>query len=120
MHFKVLLLLKQQAHPREVFYFLLGKEGNFLTATHSPSRELTFLPVVLPTSVDEPDFIERVQANPPELIVYVARSFPEWGYQNYAQFNPLVDKWVTQQHRLIHVFPREDNSIIRIYARNIR
>ncbi|MBD2772974.1 ArnT family glycosyltransferase [Iningainema tapete] len=92
-----------------------GNLLNFLTGTHSPSRELTFLPVALPTSADEKEFIQSMQANPPELIVYVDRRFPEWGYKSFAEFNPLVDKWITQQHRLIHTF-RKDRGVIRIFA----
>jgi 4-amino-4-deoxy-L-arabinose transferase-like glycosyltransferase len=91
-----------------------GNILNFLTGTHSPSRELTFLPLVLPTSGDERNFIAQMEEKPPDLIVYVDRSFPEWGYQRYAQFNPLVDQWITQKHRLIHVFPKDDGAI-RIY-----
>jgi hypothetical protein len=88
-----------------------GNILNFLTGTHSPSQELTFLPLVLPTPASEQNFIAQMQANPPELIVYVDRSFPEWGYKKYAQFNPLVDKWITEQHRLIHVFPKDEGAI---------
>ncbi len=92
-----------------------GNILNFLTATHSPSRELTFLPHVLPTAMDEQKFIRRMQVNPPQLIVYVPRPFIEWGYPVYADFDPLVDRWITQQHRLIYSFPMDD-SAIRIYA----
>lgn len=92
-----------------------GNILNFLTATHSPSREVTFLPLTLPTSKDEQGFVARMQANPPELIVYVGRSFVEWGYKTYADFNPIVDNWITQQHRLVNVFPNDEGAI-RIYA----
>ncbi|MDZ8055085.1 MAG: hypothetical protein RMX68_005250 [Aulosira sp. ZfuVER01] len=94
-----------------------GNILNFLTATHSPSRELTFFPTVFTTTKDEQDFIKRMQANPPDLIVYVPRTFPEWGYQTYGEFNPLVDQWITQQHRLVNTFPMADGAI-RIYARD--
>ena len=94
-----------------------GSVLTFLTATHSPSREITFLPVVLPTSKDEREFLERMQSNPPQLIVYVDRPFQEWGYQTYAEFNPLVDHWITQQHRLVYFFSKDEGAI-RIYARN--
>ncbi len=57
-----------------------GNIINFLTATHSPSREITFLPPTLPTSSEEQEFLARMQANSPELIVYVDISFLEWGY----------------------------------------
>lgn len=93
-----------------------GSVLTFLTATHSPIREITFLPVVLPTSKDEREFLGRMQVNPPELIVYVDRSFQEWGYRTYAEFNPLVDHWITQQHRLVDFFPKDEGAI-RIYAR---
>ncbi|MBO3462946.1 hypothetical protein G7B40_032220 [Aetokthonos hydrillicola Thurmond2011] len=88
-----------------------GNILNFLSGTHSPSRELTFLPLTLPTTVDEQNFLSQMQANPPELIVYVDRSFPQWGYQKYSEFNPLVDQWITAQHRLIHVFPKDEGAI---------
>lgn len=94
-----------------------GSILNFLTATHSPSKEITFLPVTLPTSQDEEDFLRRMQANPPQMVVYVYRSFPEYGYQTYAEFNPLVDRWITQKHRLIQVFPL-DKGDISIYVRS--
>jgi len=92
-----------------------GNILNFMTATHSPSRELTFLPHVLPTARDEQAFIADMQMHRPELIVYVPRPFAEWGYQTYTDFNPLVDHWITQQHRLVHSFPI-DSSKIRIYV----
>jgi 4-amino-4-deoxy-L-arabinose transferase-like glycosyltransferase len=94
---------------------------NFLTATHSPSREFIFLPSILSTAEEEQEFLKRMQANLPELIVYLPRSFSEWGYKNYAEFNPLVDRWITQQHRLVHTFPVNDSmdqGEIRLYARN--
>lgn len=94
-----------------------GSILTFLTATHSPSREITFLPIALPTSEAEREFLARMQANPPDLIVYIDRSFPEWGYQTYAEFNPLVDHWITQQHRLVDFFPKDEGAI-RIYARD--
>ena len=88
---------------------------NFLTATHSPSPETTFLPSALPTSDAERDFVEQMQANPPELIVYVKRNYEQWGYQTYAEFNPIVDRWITHEHKLIDVFPKGEDAIIRIY-----
>jgi 4-amino-4-deoxy-L-arabinose transferase-like glycosyltransferase len=91
-----------------------GNILNFLTNTHSPSQQLTFLPPVLPTSKEEQEFVAHMKAKPPELIVYVPRSFPEWGYQNYAEFNPLVDRWITHQHKLTNVFHMDDGDI-RIY-----
>jgi hypothetical protein len=94
-----------------------GSILTFMTATHSPSREITFLPVTLPTVKAEQEFIASMQTNPPELIVYVYRPFTEWGYQTYADFNPLVDRWITQQHRLVDFFPM-DKGAIRIYARD--
>ncbi|MBR8835675.1 MAG: glycosyltransferase family 39 protein [Stigonema ocellatum SAG 48.90 = DSM 106950] len=94
-----------------------GNIVNFLTGTHSPSRELTFLPIALPHPEDEQNFVERMQSNPPELIVYVPRKFLEWNYKSYAEFNPIVDRWITTQHKLIYSFPMNKDAI-RIYARN--
>ena len=94
-----------------------GNVLNFLTGTHSPSRELTFLPVTLPSSQDELEFVEGMQRHPPQLIVYVPRPFNEWGYKTYAQFNPIVDHWITKQHKLIQSFPTDEGAI-RLYAPN--
>ena len=96
-----------------------GNLLNFLTATHSPSRELTFLPYALPTAQDEQNFITYMEAHPPDLIVYVPRSFDEWNYQSYAEVNPQVDRWIKQQHPLIHTFPIGKDAI-RIYAASKR
>jgi hypothetical protein len=94
-----------------------GNLINFLTATHSPSKEMTFLPLTLPTKQAEKDFLTRMQLNPPQLIVYVDRNFPEYGYQDYAEFDPLVARWITQQHQLLETFPKDEGAI-RIYSRN--
>lgn len=87
----------------------------FMTATHSPSRIITFQPLALPDTNAEHEFLASMKQNPPELIVYVDMLFQEWGYQNYAEFNPSVHNWITQQHQLIHVFPKSD-GVIRIYS----
>jgi hypothetical protein len=67
-----------------------------------------------------------MEQRPPELIVSVHRflvgwapgwDFPEWGYRTYADFNPIVDSWIRNDHRLIAVFPEAENPIISIYAR---
>ena len=95
---------------------------NFLTATHSPSRETIFIPGVLSTASAEREFIARMQNNPPQLIVYVDIPF-FWlkpGYQTYAEYNPLVDRWI-KQHRLVYTSQKlvyyGNEWAIRIYAR---
>ncbi|MCC5637262.1 glycosyltransferase family 39 protein [Nostoc sp. CHAB 5844] len=95
-----------------------GNILNFLTATHSPSRELTFLPVTLGDAQEEQHFLEHLRAKSPQIIVYVYRSFGVWGYQSYAEFNPLVDKWITQQHKLIQTFSLDEGDI-RIYQSQV-
>ncbi len=85
-----------------------GATLNFLTATHSPSQETIFLPGVVPTPDAEREFIDRMKNKPPELIVYV--HVPFWwlqpGYQSYAEFNPLIDQWITQEHQLVYSSPQ--------------
>lgn len=101
-----------------------GAMLNFLTATHSPSRETIFLPGVLPTAEAEREFLARMEQNSPKLIVYV--DIPFWwlkkGYQTYAEFNPLVHEWITRQHQLVYVSPQlvfgDKEWNIRIYDRN--
>lgn len=93
-----------------------GNILNFLTKTHSPSRELTFLPVTLANTKEEQDFLERMRSNPPEIIVYIHRSFEIWNYRKYADFNPLIDNWITQKHKLIHTFELDEGEI-RIFGK---
>lgn len=95
---------------------------NFLTATHSPSQETIFIPGVLSTASAEREFIARMQNNPPQLIVYVDIPF-FWlkpGYQTYAEYNPLVDRWI-KQHRLVYTSQKlvyyGKEWAIKIYAR---
>jgi 4-amino-4-deoxy-L-arabinose transferase-like glycosyltransferase len=99
-----------------------GSILSFMTATRSPSRIITFQPIALLGSEAQQDFIASMKINPPELIVFVDMLFREWGYENYAEFNPLVSNWITQQHRLTHTFPipvfPEGEGFIRIYSRN--
>lgn len=101
----------------------VGAMLNFLTATHSPSQEKIFLPGALPNAEAEREFLDRMRDNPPELIVYV--DVPFWwlkqGYQTYAEFNPLVDQWIVDQHKLVYVSPQlvygPKEWTIRIYTR---
>lgn len=79
-----------------------GSVLNFLTATRTPSRETSFIPGVLPTPEAEQEFLTRMRADPPDLIVYIDIPFDVWGYKNYAEFNPLVHDWITRQHRLAY------------------
>lgn len=85
-----------------------GATLNFLTATHSPSQETIFLPGVVPTPDAEREFIDRMKKKPPSLIVYV--HVPFWwlqpGYQSYAEFNPLIDQWITKEHQLVYSSPQ--------------
>ncbi|MBC8123676.1 MAG: hypothetical protein H7Y22_17790, partial [Gemmatimonadaceae bacterium] len=91
-----------------------GSVLNFLTSTRAPSRETGFIPGVLPTPEAEREFLERLRIDPPERIVYIDRSFPEWGYRTYSEYNPLVHDWITNQHELVHLFPKGEGAI-RIY-----
>jgi 4-amino-4-deoxy-L-arabinose transferase-like glycosyltransferase len=81
---------------------------NFLSATHSPSQETFFLPGILPDSESERNFIMQMQQQPPDLIVYVdlVWSWHKKGYQTFAQYNPLVDDWITHQHQLVYTSPQ--------------
>jgi Dolichyl-phosphate-mannose-protein mannosyltransferase len=95
---------------------------NFLSGTHSPSQETIFLPGVLPTAAAERQFVANMSQQPPDLIIYVDVPF-HWlkpGYQTYAQFNPLVDKWIGDRYQLVHSSAKlvyDDRPwVLRIYA----
>lgn len=107
-----------RARAESVLVLPEGSVLTFLTGTSSPSREISFLPSALPTAQAEQEFLARMQVNPPDLVVYVQRPFLEWGYETYAEFNPLVDHWITHQHQLVNVFPQGEDAIIRLYARD--
>ncbi len=96
-----------------------GSILTFMTGTYSPSRIITFQPIALPDEKAQQDFVSSMKKKPPELIVYLDMPFREVGYRNYAEFNPIVDRWITQEHKLISVVP-EDEGVIRIYAREFR
>jgi hypothetical protein len=97
---------------------------NFLTVTHSPSKETFFLPGVLPDAESERNFLAQMQNNPPDLITYVDVPSP-WlskGYQTYAEFNSIVNDWITHQHQLVFTSSKIVTNgrewYIRIYAPN--
>jgi hypothetical protein len=100
-----------------------GNILNFLSGTHSPSREMNFIPGVLPSTKAEREFIEFMENHSPELIVYVDVPFYflKKGYQVYAEYNPLVHRWITQEHELVYTFPISpamlwyNEGVIRIY-----
>lgn len=99
-----------------------GSTLNFLSGTSTTTRETIFIPGVLPTAEAEKDFINRIKANLPDLIVYVDVPF-FWlkeGYRTYAQYNPLVHSWIEQQYRVVHssakLMYHGNPWTIRVYA----
>jgi 4-amino-4-deoxy-L-arabinose transferase-like glycosyltransferase len=102
----------------------VGSLLNFLTATHSPSEKIVYSPGVLPTPSAEQEFVEKMQQNSPDFIVYVdfPFTFLNKGYQSYAEYNPLVHQWIVNQHRLVYSSPKLhfDNQkwTIRLYFRD--
>jgi hypothetical protein len=84
-----------------------GNIINFMTNTHSPSRELNIIPGVLLNENTEQNFIDSFKENPPEIIVYVDVPFYflKKDYQNFSDYNPIVHNWIINEHRLKHTFP---------------
>ncbi|PPS42788.1 glycosyltransferase family 39 protein [Chroococcidiopsis sp. TS-821] len=92
------------ANAQSVLVIPEGSILNFLTTTSTPSKETIFIPGVLPNAAAEREFLARMRTNPPQLIVYVDVPF-FWlreGYQRYRDYNPLVDRWIVQEHALIY------------------
>ena len=111
----------QKSGATSVLTVPAGATLNFLTATHSPSQETIFLPGILPTPEAEREFLARMHNKPPALIVYVNVPF-FWlnkGYQTYAEFNPLIDRWISHEHQLVYTSPKlvfgNKEWTIRIY-----
>jgi hypothetical protein len=101
-------------------HVLILPEGNiinFLTATHSPSREITFLPHTLPAEEDQRKFLSRMEMSLPKIIVYADISFHLWGYKNYAQFNPLVYQWIIQNYKLVESSSTSEGTI-KVYTQS--
>ncbi|AGY56709.1 glycosyltransferase family 39 protein [Gloeobacter kilaueensis] len=86
---------------------------NYLSATHSPARELTFLPGTIAGPQEEEAFIERMKRQT-RFIVLVDRTYDGWAQKRYSQINPLIYEWVTRQNRLVARFPA-NADLIRIY-----
>lgn len=98
----------QDSGARSVLVLPVGNLLNFLTSTHSPSKELVFHPGTFPDADAERKFLTQMQENPPDPIVYVDFLNPALnkGYQTYAEFDPLVDRWITNQHQLVYSSPK--------------
>jgi hypothetical protein len=112
-----LAFLKRKVRPEDRNKVLVLSEGmllNFLSGTHSPSRQTTFLPGVLLNAQEEQEFIQEMDRKQVRYIVLVDRPYPEWIYKEYRNFNPLVYRWITQGHRQVAAFP-EGSNLIRIY-----
>lgn len=86
---------------RSVLVLPEGSVLNFFTATRAVSSQTTFLPGVLPTTDDEQQLIGKLNAQPPDLIAYVDRSFTDWGYVSFADIYPQIESWI-DHHRLVH------------------
>ncbi len=117
---QTLAFLKREVRPEDRDKVLVLSEGmllNFLSGTHSPSRQTTFLPGVLLTAQEETAFIQEMDRKGVRYIVLVDRPYPEWTYKEYRNFNPLVYRWITQGHRQVAAYPsgKDGNGLIRIY-----
>lgn len=117
---QTLAFLKREVRPEDRNKVLVLSEGmllNFLSGTHSPSRQTTFLPGVLLNAQEETAFIQEMDRKGVRTIVLVDRPYPEWTYKEYRNFNPLVYRWITQGHRQVAAFPnaKDGKNLIRIY-----
>jgi 4-amino-4-deoxy-L-arabinose transferase-like glycosyltransferase len=96
------------ADAKSVLVLPEGTLLNFMSGTHSKSRELSFMPGMLASSDDEKIFIRSMERNPPELIVYVDVPYhflKNAYYRNYSSYNPHVHRWITEEHQLIFSIP---------------
>ncbi|MBU7587106.1 MAG: glycosyltransferase family 39 protein [Nostoc sp. TH1S01] len=100
-----------------------GNILNFLTRTHSPSKETNFIPGVIPTAKDEQNFILDMEKQSLDLIVYVDVPFYSLnpGYRTFAEINPLIHKWIITEHQLVKTFSINskfpwNNGIIKIFT----
>ncbi len=117
---QTLAFLKRAVRPEDRNKVLVLSEGmllNFLSGTHSPSRQTTFLPGVLLNAQEETAFIQEMDRKGVRYVVLVDRPYPEWTYKEYRNFNPLVYRWITQGHRQVAAYPIEKSGsgLIRIY-----
>jgi 4-amino-4-deoxy-L-arabinose transferase-like glycosyltransferase len=117
---QALAFLKREVRPEDRNKVLVLSEGmllNFLSGTHSPSRQTTFLPGVLLNAQEETAFIREMDRSGVRYIVLVDRPYPEWTYKEYRNFNPLVYRWIIQGHRQVAAFPdaKDGHNLIRIY-----
>lgn len=117
---QTLAFLKREVRPEDRNKVLVLSEGmllNFLSGTHSSSRQTTFLPGVLLNAQEEKAFIQEMDRKGLRYIVLVDRPYPEWTYKEYRNFNPLVYRWITQGHRQVAAFPdaKDGKNLIRIY-----
>ena len=117
---QTLAFLKREVRPEDRNKVLVLSEGmllNFLSGTHSPSRQTTFIPGVLLNAQEETAFIQEMDRKGVRTIVLVDRPYPEWTYKEYRNFNPLVYRWITQGHRQVAAFPeaKDGKNLIRIY-----
>jgi hypothetical protein len=91
----------QSSQAKFVLVLPEGSVLNFLTATQSPSTEAAYIPGVLSNSEEERKFVEKMNNQQIDQIVYVERPFSDWGYESYEDFNPIVHDWVVHKHKLL-------------------
>lgn len=110
-------------HASSVLVLPHGNILNFLTGTHSPSKETNFIPGVIPTAKDEQNFILAMEKKSLSLIVYVDVPFYSLnpGYRTFAEINPLIHEWIITKHRLVKTFSMNskfpwNNGAIKIFT----
>jgi 4-amino-4-deoxy-L-arabinose transferase-like glycosyltransferase len=98
----------QNSQAKSVLVLPAGNILNFLTSTHSPSKELVFSPGTFPAPDSERKFLAHMQEHPPDAIVYVNAPNPSLhpGYQTYAEYDPIVNDWIIHQHQLVYLSPQ--------------
>jgi hypothetical protein len=111
---RTLRFLESNLRPKDRDAVLILPEGavlSFLSGTHSPSRQTTFFPGVLPDAAAEERFIAAMEGKHIRYVVYVDYFYDGWPWAHYKSFNPKVHEWVTRKFRLVADFQNAQQPV---------
>lgn len=114
---EALAFLGAHVRPQDRDHVLVLPDGsflNFLSGTHSPARELTYVPGIIAGPQEEAQFIARMRRQT-RFILLVDRTYDGWAQKEFRQFNPHIYNWVTSENQLVAQFPKRKKALIQVY-----
>ncbi|MFQ3640882.1 MAG: hypothetical protein SNJ62_12850, partial [Chloracidobacterium sp.] len=98
-----------QLLPKDATLFVVpdGAIVNYLLRCRNPTPYVVLDPLMLTAAGGESQVVERLAAQPPDYVLFVARDFQEYGFGRFGQdarCGRLITTWIAEHYEVLRVY----------------